>query len=133
LAHGIHCIGASPLITYNVITENVGNGGAGIDLQDADSKVYGNIIMANSSSYAGGGICIGWESNAEIIQNIIIGNTADLYGGGIDCQSNSSLIKNNIIAENEATSGGGGIFCFNASPTISNNTITANNPHSGNS
>jgi len=72
---GIYCWGSSPLITRNIITDNI-------------------------STWTGGGIYC-YSSSPTITKNIIFGNKVNNEGGGICCVDNSSpTIENNSINNN---------------------------------
>jgi hypothetical protein len=106
---GISCNGSSPLISDNVISDNVSFG-----------YVPG----------LGGGIGCFYGADPLISGNVIINNLADFgFGGGIYCHSSSPVISGNLIVGNDTNEGGygGGIFCeYGADPLIINNTICSN-------
>ena len=105
---GIFCVGSSPFITHNIITNN-------------------------RATYAGGGIECNSNSNASIINNSIINNHSDTYVGGVCCNIGSEpLIDNNLISDNTTVLDAGGIGCdIGSNPTISNNSIIGNSASIG--
>lgn len=125
---GIYCYnGASPVISYNLITNNPK---AGIYCDYGCSSL---IIYNKISNNSGSGIYC-WNSTATISNNIIVNNTAT-NGGGICCEYYSTpTIINNVIANNSASYGGGLYFHntnTNQNPNIYNtivfgNTVTVN-------
>jgi hypothetical protein len=114
-------------ILNNMITGNEADHGGGVccsDFPDTDSLVMGNIIVGNSATINGGGIC-GGES---IYNNIISGNTAGESGGGIYHGYFGGSICNNTLSGNSAGQFGGGFFKSNfRSNTNVTNTILWNN------
>jgi len=111
---GIFCIDSSPIISYNIIQENI-------------------LIDEESLWTQGGGIFLN-NSSVQILNNEIVSNELPGYGnvfdgGGIygrDCDN--ILIKNNRISNNSCTGEGGGICIGSSGQTIiKNNIITGNN------
>ncbi len=104
----IHCDGASPLLTNNIIFGNFAVHGAGIHARNsADPVISNNTIYSNlsSGSLAGGGGIFVESSAPLIVNNTVFGNTAD-YGGGIKCHNRSSVvIANTIVWGNTASTG----------------------------
>ncbi len=136
---GIRCDNASPLITNNNITNNIGifEGGGIFCVNKSMPLIVNNIIQYNCSNGGctvgrGGGI---FCENASpfIINNLIVNNRASgraSYGGGILCDGHSNpAITNNTIANNYAKYGGG-IHCWNyTSQPVITSTILWGNSH----
>lgn len=140
---GIYCYASSPVIVNNAIARNTASCGAGIGCFVGSAPVItGNIISDNlvtgGSGSDGGGIAC-WSSSPLIADNTIVRNTAGGnlgFSGGIgvwgsggyanpsyDC---APVITRNIIADNEATYYGGGICHGGDAATISSNLIARN-------
>src|SRR5262245_25881950 len=87
---GIRIENSSPIITGNIITNNVaGDGGGGISSSFGSPAIRGNTITNNgqipgwSGGVGGGGVSIVGVSNVQLIGNTISGNTWSASGGGI--------------------------------------------------
>ncbi len=127
---GIACgHSASPYIFDNIIENNTGGFGGGIDVS-GDSNSTGHPIITNNTirnnnGFHGGGLrCT--ESGMVLVNNEISGNYS-YYGGGIGVYNDASpLIVNNSITNNTATYGGGLSMMSNCSPTIINTIIWDN-------
>jgi len=112
---GICCLGASPTIIRNIITNNVGpvemegddesqwklGYGGGIGCLGSDATITYNIIK-NNSTYAGGAVLAFW-GNVEIRNNLIYDNSA-IAGGGV-CMLAGRLINNTLVG-NDGEAGG---------------------------
>ncbi|KPJ51926.1 hypothetical protein AMJ39_09040 [candidate division TA06 bacterium DG_24] len=149
---GILCAGGSnPLISDNIVMENVCAYGAGIGCHYSDPRVLGNVIILNTADDHGGGLfCYHantWlESNmiadcntghgrgggvhiqwgtATIVGNTIVGNVGGL-GGGIFASHYYGLIEGNHMAYNLAQARGGGIWARWSDPHIRHNIIERN-------
>jgi len=124
---GINCFNYSnPLISKNRIRNNLAGGsGGGIYCEGSNPEITNNIIENNQSLHTGGGItCSG--AHPFIDSNLIIGNTSVNEAGGIFFAKSSSITTNNIIAYNISGGLGGGIHCSQSSPELVNNTIYGN-------
>jgi len=137
---GIHCYGASPTISKNIIKDCAVNGiygegnaapvisdntiksNAEIGIYFCNGPITGNTISGNGCGIA----CC----NSPITNNIISNNYNTIpgfgLGGGLyNCYGN---ITGNTIANNYASYSGGGLYgCIG---DISNNTITGNRANS---
>jgi hypothetical protein len=102
----IYCDGASPVIRFNVLTNNMawGTGGA-IFVRSGSPTIYNNTLEGNGAQ-AGGGLMLGPQSNAQFWQNIISGSTS---GGAFACISpgGATIISCNDIFGNN----GGDLIC----------------------
>jgi hypothetical protein len=115
LGGGIYCIGSSPMISENIISNNLAMGSL-------------------DTMGGGGGICTSFNSSPTIIKNTIIDNTHtgpswEGSGVGITVAYNSApLIEGNIISGNSSLNGNGGAITVidSCSSTISNNLICNN-------
>jgi len=130
---GIFCLNASPVITNNIISNNIADlAGGGIICFSSSPRISNNKITGNTSCNGGGIYCD--DSSPTIVNNTISWNKAFKStqagaGGGICCSYESCpTIMNNIISGNSATTYYGGGICSDtdSSPSISNNTICWN-------
>lgn len=137
LSLGILISGASPTITNNLITDNVGSGILLTNYDNASIQgspiIQGNDIRnttgvgpAKIPGGDGTGLVLASLGNIQVIGNTIENNTVDLNVTGPDCgggvsigagvlgHTYSVLLKNNIIRNNHANCGSGlfqgGIF-----------------------
>jgi parallel beta-helix repeat protein len=100
---GINVSNASPMITNNIIQNNLKPGsGVGIEIAFSSATVSGNIIRGNDrgpgSGGGGGGISVRGAASAQILNNLIVDN---LWGGGIDLfAAGTPLVQNNLISGN---------------------------------
>ncbi|UCC45310.1 MAG: right-handed parallel beta-helix repeat-containing protein [Candidatus Zixiibacteriota bacterium] len=141
---GIACIGSSPTISQNIISDNYGQWGGGIYCRSSDAIIDGNNIKSNTARYEGGGVFL-TNSNLTIKNNIISNNMIrtpelSIRGGGISCgySSSPSLVNNTIVGNSLLyTSGssprgeGGGIYCRDARTRILNCIIWGNTASRG--
>ncbi len=132
---GILCIGSSPTIINNLISENLAGYGGGIACMiSSSSTIANNTIALNSASLYGGGIYCAEGGSPDISDNVITENSTPTgSGGGVFCGRGSSpTIRRNTITGNTAPSleipqaRGGGIFCYASAATITNNLIAEN-------
>jgi hypothetical protein len=138
---GIYVHGGFPIITNNLIQNNSGDNGGGINLFEAypgNVVISGNEILNNTSTYMWGGGIYAKDSDILINNNDIVGNASSHSGGGLYVQSKNAIypnhivISDNLILNNSAPALGGGIFieviqssqAIIASNTISNNTTS---------
>jgi putative cofactor-binding repeat protein len=140
---GIYCDGADPIITGNVIANNVASSnssvsGGGLHLEFCSGAVVsGNTIVSNTASTGGfgrgGGICLTY-SDAMVNGNTIVSNTASTggsgQGGGLYLYLSDAAISGNTVEGNVgSTSGegqGGGIWIEYGGVTVSGNTVRGN-------
>ncbi|MEE9554387.1 MAG: T9SS type A sorting domain-containing protein [candidate division Zixibacteria bacterium] len=150
---GIYCINSDPLITSNIITNNLAFGnfedgsGGGIFCDNSNASIIQNIIRENiarqisdeyyeSISYGGGIACNGC-TQIVISDNIIQDNIADAVsfstsqGGGVYSFESNPVIIDNMIVENKAggsigSGRGGGISTEDSNPVIKNNMVISN-------
>jgi hypothetical protein len=115
----VKCIGMSPTIIHNIISNSGDIGGDGIFID-----VYNNVpanpwIIENEIVNCGNnGITCKHGSKAWIFGNKIIGST----NYGIYCELSAPSITNNEILNNES----GGIYCMSSNPLIHSNKIISN-------
>lgn len=129
---GIYCHpNASPLITNNIITDNVAElSGGGIYIFISNPIIRDNMISANTApgaSAAGAGIHV-IAGSPYIIGNTITQNSTPSQGtGGGICFGNNchGITSGNIITENTAYQSGG-IHLYMSTPEITDNEITGN-------
>lgn len=123
---GIRCRGISnPVIENNrIIANSTSFPGGGIYCVDYSSPlINANIIDSNYAPHGGGIYCL--DSNPEIIGNEISWNMGD-SSGGIKCEDSYAVIKGNTITFNISEDGGGGIDCESSASLIDQNTIRGN-------
>jgi hypothetical protein len=130
---GIRCSnGSCPLITGNIITNNMADSvGGGISCNNASPVIDSNTITENTSLYYGGGIGMGNNSHPTITRNIISDNvTTNQHGAGIMSGGAGGMcsptITNNTITNNTAGGGGGGLMTVEGQPYIADNEISYN-------
>jgi hypothetical protein len=146
---GIYSTLAAPIITGNVITNNlaytstsVWGYGGGIYVSDSSggTVIRGNRVLSNVAGAAytgyGGGICLREALSARVVDNVVRDNTASLlglgYGGGIHLsEAHSSLVANNVVQGNAASASwegfGGGIKLSDAhSVRVAGNVVQGN-------
>lgn len=123
---GIYLFNSDPIISNNIISNNISNGftgGGGIYCEGSNSVISNNIISSNKAFFDGGGIHV-WGGN-PLIKDNTINNNKGFYGGGINISGNGNpTIINNLIINNMGEYGGG--ISGSTSNPISNNTITNN-------
>ena len=136
LGGGVWVQRGAPTLEANRIANNRGDDGAsggGVQLENAQAVLIGNLIASNSMSNGagtGGGVDV-TSGTVLLIGNTIVDNTADDgvnpgTGGGISVRNAQYTIINTIVARNRAATAGG-IFADAASPgTLRNDTIVAN-------
>ena len=138
---GIWVQRGAPRIENNRVENNVvtgsGNGG-GVDLEDSQASLIGNVVAGNVISDAiggGGGIAVLGGGPVVLSGNAVLSNTAadgyTGYGGGIYLSSVTATVSSNLVQGNIANaynSGyGGGIYIGgNAPATLSGNAILSN-------
>ena len=124
---------SSSTIDGLIITRGVATDGGGIYIDNASAIVQQNIITDNRTisggAYTdgrGGGVFIGYTSDATITQNRIVSNTSG-YGGGIYHNGNlTTTLTANEIFNNYATYRGGGFMVENAPDIVQTNIISGN-------
>jgi parallel beta-helix repeat protein len=113
-------------IRHNRISDNSGDYGAGIFIYGSTPLITDNLIRDNISYGNGGGIYV-WENSTPLIaRNTIVNNICYDSGGGIGVHNCIPLIYGNRIEGNDASYVGGGVFLFNSSAQIVNNFILNN-------
>ncbi len=105
----IYCDGASPVIRYNILCNNLawGAGGA-IFVRQGSPMIYNNTLDGNGAG-AGGGVMLGPQSNAQLWQNIICNSTS---GGAFYCvgAGGATVVSCNDLYANA----GGDLVCAGA-------------------
>lgn len=125
----IYCLGSSPTIVENLISDN---GGGGMYCKGASPTIRDNAFRENFCFGRGGAIGCEDGSHPLILGNLIVGNRSEKIGGGISCWDSSPIIDGNLIADNVVAphsyggGTGGGIYCWRSAPTIINNVIDGN-------
>jgi len=147
---GIFCYQSAPVISGNVITNNIayegsdktGYGG-GIAFYHCGGTLIGsNTVISNTANTTGygegGGISLGYSDDVLIGSNIIMSNTAgtdpDSRGGGIYLEHSNTgphyhIVGNTIQGNSAAADGrgfGGGVHLFYSNATLDSNFILGN-------
>ncbi|MHC4993111.1 MAG: right-handed parallel beta-helix repeat-containing protein [Planctomycetota bacterium] len=128
----------APVITGNVIAENIADeGGGGIAVYaEVGTLIVSNLIADNRARNAGGGIEV-LSSDPTIVNNTIVRNcpqgdgiACDGGGGGVRIlDSTATELSNNLIAWNEAPAfAGGGVEIDNSTTTLLSNDTWSNLP-----
>ncbi|NQU04824.1 MAG: hypothetical protein HQ568_01925, partial [Calditrichaeota bacterium] len=97
---GINCIGSSPTLTFLNLTEN-------------------------NSTWRGGGIYCGDDSN-PVIDMLWITNNFARFGGGIGIERSQPVISRMLVADNTSDAEGGGLYLNQGSLDIVNSTFVNN-------
>lgn len=110
------------------IRNGAGHYGGGISCRYSDPLIANNVIIQNTSDWAGGGIFCWSGSNPTIQDNTISDNYA-LDGGGIWMAYSHPTIDQNNVSNNIAIRGAGVsiVFCDRYLPLVISNTIIAHN------
>jgi hypothetical protein len=95
-------IESSPIISNNIIVDNIAQNGAGIYSNYSYSQFNYNLVGFNSAIGFGGGIYSEINGDIEIKNCTIVNNNAINSGGGVSSWSND-LIINSIIYYNFAS------------------------------
>jgi hypothetical protein len=149
---GIYSSGANPILTNNVITDNIASTspsswayGGGVSIQDSPirAEISGNLIANNTASKAytgqGGGLEVRDTGYVLISKNVFRGNIASTtlngLGGGLYLQNSPANVSGNSIQDNQATPTGdgfgGGIYSESGEVTFSGNLVTGNTAQYG--
>jgi len=146
---GIFCYDSAPVISENVITNNVaytgtdktGYGGGIALVYCHNARIEGNTVVSNTANTTyegeGGGIYIKDSNNIVVRANQVLSNVATTtsgrewgWGGGIAVSGGSGIIEYNEIAGNKARSAGGGsgggLYQWYGSTTFRRNRVTGN-------
>ncbi len=113
--------GGTVAVSDNIITGNTVTPGDGGGISCHNSCIINNsiIIIANNSSFRGGGIYTAYGP-ATISSNTIASNSAS-RGGGMYADSGQGTIANNTIVNNSAGNGRGGVAISGHSDFNDNN------------
>jgi hypothetical protein len=149
---GIYSSGANPILTNNVITNNIASTspsnwayGGGISIQSSPLRavVSNNLIANNTANTAytgqGGGLEVRDSISVTISRNNFQGNTAGTtlngLGGGLYLLNSSAIVSSNLIQNNRATPTGagfgGGFYSQTGEVTLSGNIVTGSTAHYG--
>ncbi len=125
---GIYCFQSNPVISNNIIRDNMAiTKGGGIRIDQSEPLIYNNAILNNTAVYTGkgGGIyCI--ESNVVIRKNRIAENEVYSSGGGIFSASNVYVLIDSNIIENNQANWGGGLDTYHTNIDILDNVFRQN-------
>ena len=133
LGAGIHCNGSDPVISHNIITDNIaydiqGGQGGGVFCYYSNLTLTDNVIVANYASGPieswGGGIYCGYF--APTVRRNIIAQNLSARGGGIYCLESDPVFSGNIIHGNTGIWWGGGFYLDASDPIIINSVIYGN-------
>ncbi len=126
---GIACFESDPIISANVIANNLADAGAAIGLCcGSASSITDNIIINNDAYNIGGAIYSNLGDASLISNNVISGNEVINWGdgGAICCNESGANIEENLIFDNNASRGGALSFSANSDCFVTNNTIVDN-------
>ena len=70
------------LINLNVINNNAGNEGGGIQCSNGSPTLDGLFIAGNYAGYGGGGIYLEGQAHLTISNSTIVNNSVNYNGGG---------------------------------------------------
>jgi hypothetical protein len=136
LGGGVWVQRGAPTLERNRIDHNradVDASGGGVQLENTQAVLIGNLIATNSMSNgagSGGGVDVTGGA-VTLIGNTIVDNTADDgqnpgSGGGIAFRGAQYTVINTIVARNRAVTAGGIIADVGSPGTLRNDTIVAN-------
>ncbi len=137
---GIRCEAhASPRIHHNVIRANRADGGQGggvACLEGSNPVISANMISDNVAALGGGvfaGRGSGWASAPILSQNVIRDNEALEAGGGVYLTGDSEAwLDGNVVSANVSRAlGGGGLAVVRANPLVEHNVFWANGDSAG--
>jgi predicted outer membrane repeat protein len=122
------------LIAYNLLENNQARWGGGISLMWSAVQVSGNTFISNTSTDYGGGLYSHYDVGSHINANIVISNTASLGGSGLCIRITKppgpTRLTNNFIANNYAGARGGGVYAYSdwnlSAVTLTHNTLVEN-------
>ncbi|MEN3315198.1 MAG: hypothetical protein V7605_1432 [Acidimicrobiaceae bacterium] len=135
---GVQISHASPTVTGNVVSANLGSGeGGGINVYFGSPLIEANHITGNGQSprffggSGGGGIGIQGAGAAEVVGNTIDHNSWGSVGGAIGINADNVVtLKDNVIRDNSVPSVGGAVSLINDNNvTFVDNLFVAN--HAG--
>jgi parallel beta-helix repeat protein len=125
-------LGIAPLITRNLILDNVAEAfGGGIEIYGGSTTISNNLIENNTAAETGGGIDVFFNGDPSIVNNTIVRNCVGscAQGGGAIAVANAfATIENNVIAWNEAQIGGGGTDLVGSGAVFTANDSYQNTP-----
>jgi len=138
---GIHISQSDPIITSNIIKNNIGHltvgGGEGGGIYCyacspliINNLIYGNTTTGNYGGSGGGMYCD--QASPILINNTITRNHSNSLGGGIRCYRTSAIITNTIIWNNQAVDEGDNIHLTECNPSFTYCDIYAGWPGMGN-
>ena len=122
---GVRCVGSSPVIEDNVISQNFADNGGGISSDGGSPLIQGNEIRDNNA-VDGQGIHALAAADLRILDNTIADNTfAVTLGGGVYVDDCTLLFEGNTVSGNSASSSGG-MAVFSSAVTIRGNDFLGN-------
>lgn len=123
---GVQVQNASPVLSNNVIISNTAsNHGGGLCLDHShDAVLIGNTIQ-NNSAYRGGGLAVWLSENITLTGNVVQHNTGGVFGGGLDIWESSAMLSGNTIQSNTAENAGG-MYVAYSTLTFNNNIVQGN-------
>jgi hypothetical protein len=132
---GVSAFGGPALIGGNIITDNLGCSGGGLEASFSSATIRANVIADNHQNCtggSGGGVSIRGAGTAQLLDNLIEGNSNGNGGGVFLLAAGSPTLRGNVVRGNVADSDGGGIGMGNQSnASISNNVIAGNSSFAG--
>ncbi|MHC5115318.1 MAG: right-handed parallel beta-helix repeat-containing protein, partial [Planctomycetota bacterium] len=125
---GIYCIGASPQIIGNVITDNhvTGDGGAAYCRGGGSPLFRDNVVTGNSTIWYSGGAFYCRDVTVTFDSNVITLNDGDDSGGAFDLGDCLVTMVGNTIADNVCSDDGGALRAEGCEMAIVDNEFTGN-------
>jgi len=126
---GIFLYCSDVLVENSVFRKNSAFFAGGIWSENSDPMITNCVFEENNAAWDGGGILIGFYSQALVEGCRFYRNNA-WRGGGIWCHKSDFSIQNCLICDNTADCGGGMILYWQSDNVIKNCTITGNSASS---
>ena len=122
---GIFLYCSNILVEDSEFRKNTAFFGGGIWSEDSHPTITNCIFEENTATWDGGGILIGFYSQAVVEGCNFYRNTA-WRGGGIWCHKSDFIIRDCLIRDNSADCGGGLILYWQSDNIVENCTISGN-------
>jgi parallel beta-helix repeat protein len=131
---GIYCTYSSPVISNNIIIDNLADWEGGGIYCDHSAPTIHKCVIEDCSAWWGGGLAFESNDRVAVISNCIIMGCYSRFGAGMFCgYSSNAVIKNSVIANcvSHSDGRGGGIYCLSGGWTVRNCTIYGNTAAGG--
>jgi parallel beta-helix repeat protein len=112
------------------VTNGKAADGGGLYLHASSPTLANNIILANTATNNGAGLCLTNHASPLVVNSTILANRATNNGGGLYVYYSAPRLANCTITANSATYGGAA-YLSSAFPIVANTTITGNNATRG--